>query len=127
MRSNILKLLAALLLVCLTLGEDRVVVVTPATFNELVWHSPEDVLLELYSPSCSHCQDFAASYEQLAEELKSNANFLVAKMDYSEERVPNLEITHYPTFYLIKKEASESVKIKFEGIRSLSNLKKFVL
>ena len=58
------------------------------TFEQEVVSSVDDVLLELYSPYCSHCQTFAPEYAKVAAALQNVPAIKVARMDAVHFSVP---------------------------------------
>lgn len=57
------------------------------TFSEKVNDKNKDVLVLFYSDSCEHCKALMPKYMELAQQLKSNKNILIAKIDGTKNEV----------------------------------------
>jgi len=85
-------------------------------------------LIEFYAPWCSHCINFASTYDNLAMNLHgmhgmSERNITVAKVDGSSDRIlaSRFSVRGFPTFFLV----DGWTVWEFEGSRSKENLLKF--
>lgn len=85
-------------------------------------------LIEFYAPWCSHCINFASTYDNLAMNLHemhgmSERNVTVAKVDGSSDRIlaSRFSVRGFPTFFLV----DGWTVWEFEGSRSKENLLKF--
>merc|ERR1712232_348494 len=61
-------------------------------------------LVEMYSPTCSHCRRMKKAWEETATQLKAEGFFKVGKVDCKCE-VPvcrPFKVQHYPGIYLIE-------------------------
>ena len=84
-------------------------------------------LIEFYTPTCSHCINFAASYAKIAHNLHSlpDEKIRVARVDCSVERalMTRFGIQAFPSFFLL----SGWEVYEFSGSRSVQNLSEFAL
>ncbi|KAG7671716.1 hypothetical protein Ndes2526B_g07391 [Nannochloris sp. 'desiccata'] len=106
--------------------DEGVTVVVGSTFDSIVKDPKKDVLLEVYAPWCGHCKSLAPIYVKLAKRFRDIDSVVIAKMDGTENEVPELEIQGYPTllFFPAEKNA-EAIKYD-EGARELKDLTKFI-
>jgi protein disulfide-isomerase A1 len=76
--------------------ESNTVSLTKATFHNFI-EEHDLVLVNFYSPSCSHCRRLAPKYEEAATELKEN-NVPLAKVNCLEdaEFCRDMGVTYYP-------------------------------
>lgn len=90
-----------------------------ANFSELVMKSNKHVLLEIYAPWCGHCQQLEPIYNELAMQLSTYDDILIAKMDGTTNEYPKVEAHGYPTILFFGKGKKDS-PVKFEGEKTLS-------
>uniref|UniRef100_A0A3P8WVA1 protein disulfide-isomerase n=1 Tax=Cynoglossus semilaevis TaxID=244447 RepID=A0A3P8WVA1_CYNSE len=64
------------------------VVVVAETFDKMVNDPDKDVLIQFYSPSCSHCKKLQPIYTELAEQVSADPNMVVVKMNGVDNDVP---------------------------------------
>ncbi|KAE8700650.1 Protein disulfide isomerase-like 1-5 [Hibiscus syriacus] len=72
------------------------------TFDDLVLNSPKNVLLEVYTPWCIHCETTSKQVEKLAKHFKALDNLVFAKIDASANEHPKLQVYDYPSLFLYK-------------------------
>jgi len=99
-------------------NDEQVVTVVGSTFNEIVMDEAKDVLIEFYAPWCGHCKKLAPVYEKLATRTAGNSFLVVAKMDATENDIPDssFDVTGFPTVYF--KPAGKPAAL-YEGERDL--------
>lgn len=82
-------------------------------------------LIEFYTPWCSHCQTFKASYMSIAQAFHSSPKekIRVARVDCSVEKalLSRFDVRGFPTFFVV---AGWQV-YQFDGARSEANLMTF--
>lgn len=95
--------------------------VTDATFDDIVMGSELPVVLEFWSPRCTHCQKMARVVDALAAEFAGRV--LVAKVNIIENAAtpPQFEVTGIPAFFHMK---AGKVVAKTLGAMSKGRLKK---
>ncbi|KAG9355288.1 hypothetical protein JZ751_000126 [Albula glossodonta] len=103
-------------------------VVVAETFEEIVNDPEKDVLIEFYAPWCGHCKNLEPKYNELGEQLSSDPNIVIAKMDATANDVPSgYDVQGFPTIYFAPAGKKEAPK-RYEGGREvkdfLSYLKK---
>ncbi|KAK4361895.1 hypothetical protein RND71_017136 [Anisodus tanguticus] len=67
------------------------------TFDELILNSPENILLEIYTPWCITCETTSKQMEKLAKHFKGLDNLIFARIDASLNEHPKLQVDDYPT------------------------------
>jgi len=100
-------------------NDEPVKVVVGNTFEEIVMDDTKDVLIEFYAPWCGHCKKLAPIFDQLGTKLAPSTDLVIAKMDASENDVPDeqFDVTGFPTLYF--KPAGGSPKL-YEDERTVS-------
>ncbi|KAH7284723.1 hypothetical protein KP509_34G067800 [Ceratopteris richardii] len=86
------------------------------TFESMVLQSSKNVLLELYAPWCSHCQELLPVLEEVSRSLEAtDPDVLIYKMDAIANDVPDsrFQVKDFPTIYLYS-AVSKNV-IHFDG------------
>eukprot|EP00906_Rhabdomonas_costata_P038128 RCo053837 len=122
----------ALLWSCLWMwvaGEGGAVVsLTEHTFNEFVMDPTRHVLVEFFAAWCSHCVEFADTYEQVAHDLRDEPTVKVAKVDGAVwgSLVQRYGIRAYPSFVVFSKTDKSGTRV-FQGKRGRFALADFVL
>jgi len=104
-------------------GDVRVVVTK--TFEQIVYDRNNDVLLEVYSPRCIHCQNFAPTYSALGKKLRNVKGLIIAKLDATVNDTDFYKITGYPTVLLYRKENKDE-PIVYKGERKVEDLINFL-
>jgi protein disulfide-isomerase A1 len=104
--------------------DGNVRVLVGKNFDEVVYDTSKDVLVEFYAPWCGHCKSLAPDYEKLAAEFR-NSNVVIAKMDATANEAKGVAVKGFPTirFYSANNKKPED----FNGDRNFEGLKKFVL
>ncbi|KAL2539234.1 Protein disulfide isomerase-like 1-6 [Abeliophyllum distichum] len=74
-----------------------ILTVVGKTFDELVLHSPKNVLLEVHTPWCINCETMSKQIEKLAKHFKGLENLVFARIDASTNEHPRLQVEDYPT------------------------------
>ncbi|KAF7723087.1 protein disulfide-isomerase precursor [Apophysomyces ossiformis] len=111
-------------------NDGPVKVVVGKQFNDIVLDKSKDVFLEVYAPWCGHCKNLAPTWTELgelAQKQDSAQNLVVAKMDGTENDIPEeagFSVAGFPTLKFFKADTNEIVD--YDGDRSLEDLIKFV-
>uniref|UniRef100_A0A8C6U5L7 protein disulfide-isomerase n=1 Tax=Neogobius melanostomus TaxID=47308 RepID=A0A8C6U5L7_9GOBI len=75
-------------------------VVVAESFAEIVENPQKDVLILFYSPLCQHCKKLEPVYNQLASQLSSDPDVVVAQMNALDNDVPlGYDVQGFPTIY----------------------------
>jgi protein disulfide-isomerase A1 len=77
-----------------------------------------------YAPWCGHCKKLMPVWEELAKEMASNSDIVMAKFDATLNEVDGVQVKGYPTlkFYSKDNKSGEDVK----SGRNLPELKKYL-
>ncbi|XP_026875534.2 protein disulfide isomerase family A, member 8 [Electrophorus electricus] len=101
-------------------------VVVADTFEELVNDPEKDVLIEFYAPWCGHCKKLEPKYTKLGEELSSDPNIVIAKMDATANDVPQgYDVQGFPTIYLVPAGRKDEPK-RYEGVHEVKDFISFL-
>ncbi|XP_076157581.1 protein disulfide isomerase family A, member 8 [Alosa pseudoharengus] len=101
-------------------------VVVADNFDELVNDPEKDVLIEFYAPWCGHCKKLEPKYIELAEQLASDPNIVVAKMDATANDVPvGYDVPGYPTIYFAARGKKDEPR-RYDGAREVKDLLNFL-
>ena len=107
------------------LRETPVINLTEETFTPFVKSVSKGVLVMFHAPWCGHCKRLMPDFDQLANDVFSEKEIAVAKVDAVS--YPGLAATHkvdgYPTLIFFDKTLKRT---EYSGSRSLEDLKKFV-
>ncbi|KAL2080490.1 hypothetical protein ACEWY4_024283 [Coilia grayii] len=107
-------------------NREPVKVVVADNFNEVVNDPAKDVLIEFYAPWCAHCKKLEPKYTELAEQLASDPNIVVAKMDATANDIPaGYDVSGYPTIYLAAKGKKDDPR-RYDGAREVKDLLNFL-
>ena len=109
--------------------------VVSSTFDEEIFRADKDVLLEVYSPECNFCRQFAPVYERLASLVKvqeAGNDLVIAKMDGTENEsaYDDFQWEGFPTLFYVAAgqtkpkvlDISRNLKTLVEYLRSSSKL-----
>jgi len=99
------------------------------TFQDVVYDTTKDVLVNFYAPAgyCEGCEKFAPEYEKLAQTIEKHykkKNVLFTKIDIISNDIP-YEIMEFPTLYMFP-EGKDAKPIMYEGNRDMEDLIDFV-
>ncbi|WZZ07694.1 hypothetical protein YC2023_093615 [Brassica napus] len=84
-----------------------IVTVVGNTFDELVLHSPENVLLEVHTPWCVNCEAMSKQVLKLAKHFKGFENLVFARIDASVNEHAKLQVDDFPTILFYKSGEKE--------------------
>jgi protein disulfide-isomerase A1 len=106
-------------------NDGPVKVVVSKTFDELVIKSGKNVFIEFYAPWCGHCKKLEPAWTELGETYLSNESIMIAKVDATVNDIDDerFDVQGFPTLYFLSAKGEVS---KYEGARSIEELKKFV-
>lgn len=93
-------------------------------FDEVVFNTDKDVLVEFYAPWCGHCKQLVPIYDQLGENYKDSETVVIAKMDATINELEHTKITSFPTIKLYKK--GDNTAVDYNGERTLEGMTKFI-
>ncbi|XP_013997083.1 protein disulfide-isomerase A3 isoform X2 [Salmo salar] len=101
-------------------------VVVAESFEEIVNDPEKDVLIEFYAPWCGHCKSLEPKYKELAEQLYSDPNIVIAKMDATANDVPQgFDVQGFPTIYFAQASKKDQPK-RYEGAHEVKDFIKYL-
>jgi protein disulfide-isomerase A1 len=98
-------------------NDEPVKVVVGKNFNDIVLDPTKDVFIEFYAPWCGHCKKLAPIWDELATELKSISNLVIAKMDATANEVESVDVSGFPTLKFYPSNSKNS-PIDYDGDRT---------
>lgn len=103
-----------------------VTVVVGKTFEELVFRSDKDVLLEIYAQWCGHCKNLEPIYNKLGEEYKDSDKVVIAKINGPQNDIPyeGFSPRAFPTILFVR--AGTRTPIPYDGKRTVEAFKEFI-
>jgi len=106
-------------------NDEPVKVLVAKSFNDIVYDSTKDVLVEFYAPWCGHCKKLAPIYDELATSLKNVPSVVIAKIDATANDVdPKFGIRGFPTLKFFP--ANNKTPIDYNGERTAADMLKFI-
>ena len=88
-------------------------------WEQIVKDPTKDVLVKYYAPWCGHCKALAPIWDELAKDVESLEDLVIAKFDATENEVAGLDVRGYPTLRFYPKDNKEG--IDYSGERQLSD------
>jgi len=104
--------------------KNPVKVLVASNFDEIVFDTDKDVLVEFYAPWCGHCKQLAPIYDQLGEKFSGSDNVVIAKMDATINELEHTKISNFPTIKLFAK--GDNRVVEYTGERTLEGMTKFL-
>ncbi|KAK6938390.1 hypothetical protein RJ641_031898, partial [Dillenia turbinata] len=106
-------------------NSEPVKVVVGDSFQDVVFNSGKNVLLEFYAPWCGHCKKLAPILDEVALSFESDPDIIIAKIDATanDYRTDTFDVKGYPTLYF--KNASGNL-IQYEGDRTKEDIINFI-
>ncbi|KAK9453200.1 thioredoxin-like protein [Dipodascopsis uninucleata] len=105
-----------------------VVMLTDASFPQIVLDKSKDVLVAFTASWCGHCKNLAPTYEQLATVFSGDKNVVIAKMDTTQPGAENTageyKVQGYPTIKFFPKDETEPIDYNLG--RSLNEFISFI-
>ncbi|KAM7507757.1 hypothetical protein LguiA_018210 [Lonicera macranthoides] len=106
-------------------NNEPVKVVVADSFQDIVFSSGKNVLLEFYAPWCGHCKKLAPILDEVAVSFENDAEILIAKIDATANDIPVdiFPVRGYPTLYF--KSASGNL-LQYRGNRMKEDIIDFI-
>ncbi|CAG8553453.1 4442_t:CDS:2 [Paraglomus brasilianum] len=110
-------------------NDDPVYVLVADNFEETVYDTTKDVLVEFYAPWCGHCKKLAPTYDKVGEAYAPfKDKIVIAKMDATENDLPPrvpFKVGGFPTIKLFKAGEDKEI-VDFLGNRSYEGFIEFL-
>lgn len=102
-------------------------VVVGRNFDEVVFDSKADILLEFYAPWCGHCKNLEPVYKELAQKLKGEESVIIAKIDATANDFPRdvFPVQGYPSIFWVPANDKKNPK-KYSGDRDVKSFIDFI-
>ncbi|CAN4099671.1 unnamed protein product [Withania somnifera] len=106
-------------------NSEPVKVVVADSFQDMVFNSGKNVLLEFYAPWCGHCKQLAPILDEVAVSFENDADVVIAKIDATANDIPQgtFEVQGYPTLYF--NSASGKISL-YQGERTKEDIIDFI-
>lgn len=105
-------------------NDEPVKVVVAHTFQDVVFNSRKNVLLEFYAPSHKDCKELASVFEDLAISYQRDPDVIIAKFDiFANDLLHDFEIWTLPTVYF--KSADGNIS-PYTGYATKEDLRDFI-
>lgn len=106
-------------------NNEPVKVVVADNFQDMVFNSGKNVLIEFYAPWCGHCKQLAPILDEVAVSFESDADVMIAKIDATANDYSQgtFEVKGYPTLYF--KSASGKL-LQHQGGRTKEDIIDFI-
>ena len=98
---------------------DGLTVMVGKSFDSIVNDPTKDVLVKYYAPWCGHCKSLAPIWADLAKDVESIDDLVIAKFDATVNEVKGLEIRGYPTLKFYPK--GDKSGLDYNGDRKLED------
>nr|XP_043608491.1 protein disulfide-isomerase [Erigeron canadensis] len=100
-------------------------VVVADNFDEIVFKSGKNVMLEFYAPWCEYCKKLTPLLEKVATSLKKHSDVVIAKCDATANDIAyeGFEIKGYPTLYF---RSASGKLLQYNGRRTKDKIVSFI-
>jgi len=102
-------------------NDGPVKIVVGKNFKDIVLDPTKDVFVEYYAPWCGHCKQLAPVLDELATQLSSIKNLVIAKMDATANEVESVDVQGFPTLKFYPANNKDS-PIDYDGDRTKEGL-----
>jgi len=97
----------------------NVIELSDASFDEMVHHATEPVLVDFWAPWCGPCRMLAPIIEQVAEEFAGKAKVCKLNTDQARDTAVEFGISAIPTLILFK---GGQIQKKWVGLTSKKDI-----
>lgn len=91
---------------------------TAESFQKLVTNSHVPWFIKFYTPWCSHCQAMAASWQQMARDMKGVLNVGEVNCETEQRLCKDARVGSFPTIYFFR----GGERVEYHGLRGLGDL-----
>eukprot|EP01112_Ceratiomyxa_fruticulosa_P008492 TRINITY_DN2200_c0_g1_i1.p1 TRINITY_DN2200_c0_g1~~TRINITY_DN2200_c0_g1_i1.p1 ORF type:complete len:543 (-),score=123.44 TRINITY_DN2200_c0_g1_i1:87-1715(-) len=92
------------------------------SFKNKVQNSEDMWIVQVFSPTCGHCQQFAPKYEKIAESLQHFVNVGVINVEKQGKLVNELGIKSYPTILFYPFGPRKGKPVVYSGTREVKDI-----
>merc|ERR1712038_211453 len=105
-------------------SQGNVKVAVAKNFDELIFNSGKDALIEFYAPWCGHCKSLAPKYDELGEKM-AEEDVEIVKMDATANDVPPAySVSGFPTLYWLPSDSKTPEA--YQGGREVDDFVKYI-
>jgi protein disulfide-isomerase A1 len=104
--------------------DGRVRVLVGQNFEDVVYDTSKDVMVEFYAPWCGHCKKLAPEYEKAAEMFKDVPSVVLAKIEATANEVKGHSVTGFPTLKFFP--ANNKAGLDYQGPRDAKGIVDFI-
>lgn len=107
-------------------ASSNVIIANNKNFDDIVFKSGKNSLVEFYASWCGHCKNLAPIYEDLADVYKHTKDVQIVKIECDENRATcqQFGIKGFPTLKFFK--AGNDIPVEYEGGREVDSFVKFI-
>ncbi|EER40031.1 thioredoxin [Histoplasma capsulatum H143] len=91
---------------------------TAESFQKLVTNTQVPWFIKFYAPWCSHCQAMAASWQQMAKDMKGVLNVGEVNCETERRLCKDARVESFPTIYFFR----GGERVEYNGLRGLGDL-----
>ena len=105
----------------------EVAVLTPDNFDKIVSDASKTVFVKFYAPWCGHCVRMADAWKELAKNLATVPDVVIAELDAAahSQQAQTYGVRGFPSVKLFTKE-NKSGDITFKGARDVASFRTFL-
>ncbi|CAG9321154.1 unnamed protein product [Blepharisma stoltei] len=104
--------------------DDNIKILVASTFEDIVYNSSLNVLVQFHAPWCGHCRTLTPEFKKVAERFSGTESIAVAMLDATKNEIPGHEITKFPTIKYFTTENKEG--IEYNGSRDAESIIEFI-
>jgi protein disulfide-isomerase A1 len=107
-------------------NNEPVKIVVADNFNQMVFDSGKNILLEFYAPWCGHCKKLAPILDEVALSFENDVDVIIAKIDATANDIPapdSFDVKGYPTLYFRSADGNLS---QYDGDRTKEDIIEYI-
>ncbi|XP_038619877.1 protein disulfide-isomerase A2 isoform X2 [Tachyglossus aculeatus] len=94
-------------------------------FEQVAFDETKNVFVKFYAPWCTHCQEMAQVWEELAGKYQEDEGLLIAELDSTANELEAFPISGFPTLKYFPAGPGRKV-VEYKGARDLEAFSKFL-